>query len=305
MGTSNPPREKTRKVPFGSKLPANAIVTGALCECGAYEHEKKKHEGHQVKLKFIEYAYRPTTKRQIVARNGRVIVGFDFSQIEARIIALISGDPFMCDVFGRGADLHRECSIVVFPGFVDKTGSEQKQARTVCKTLEYATFYGAADEKVWKGLLKEGYNFKLVDVARSLFTLKKKMIGVVQWQRDTIHRASQPPYELRDVVSGRRRVWPMGQVEASEALNIVPQSTGAALMNEGMEKMDDRLVRYKEAFFISQIHDAAYTECWEDDAEAIERDFKECFETEKTSPVTGATIKFPIETGIGPSMFDV
>ncbi len=308
MGTSNPPREKTKKVPFGSNLASDAIITGFICECGAYDFDKKKHEGHLYKPKYIEYAVRPTTKRQIVAKNGRVIIGFDYAQIEARVIALISGDPFMCDVFSRNGDLHTECAIEVFTGFMEKTASERKMMRTVCKTLEYATWYGAADEKVWKGLLKEGYtHIKLADVVGSLNRLRRKMIGVIAWQRDTIAGASMPPYELREFVSGRRRVWPMGQVEASEALNSGPQFTASAIMNEGMERMDMRIYDrgYKDAFAISQIHDAAYYEIWEDDVDAFSKDLTDCFESERTNVKNGKTVRFPIEVGFGQSMFDV
>jgi uracil-DNA glycosylase family 4 len=305
MGVSNPPREKTKKVPFGSTLLADAIITGFICECGKYDRDK--HEGHIYKPKFIEYAYRPTTKRQVVARNGRMLVGFDYAQLEARVIALISGDPFMCNVFATNGDLHKECAREVFPGFDQRTGAEQKQARTVCKTLEYATWYGAADEKVWKGLIKEGYDFKLADVVASLNVLKRKMSYVVAWQRNTIHSASQPPYEIRDFVSGRRRVWPMGQVEASEALNICPQATGAAIMNRGMELMDEWLhgQRFKEAFPIAQIHDAAVFECWEEDADAIAKGIDHCFTYEHTNSANGKTVKFPVDIGIGKSWSEV
>jgi DNA polymerase I-like protein with 3'-5' exonuclease and polymerase domains/intein/homing endonuclease len=227
--------------------------------------------------------------------------------IEARILALISGDPFMCEVFGRAdGDLHTECAIDVFPGFKDRPAKERKMMRTVCKTLEYATWYGAADEKVWKGLLKEGYNFKLVDVVGALNILRKKMPGIIRWQRETIHRASQPPFELHDFVTGRRRVWPMGQVEASEALNIVPQSTGSAIMNMGLEKMMARIYDrgYKQAFPIAQIHDAAVFECWEDDAEALAKDVEDCFTYEHEGE-DGLRMRFPIEIGIGNSWADV
>jgi DNA polymerase I-like protein with 3'-5' exonuclease and polymerase domains len=297
MGVSNPPREKTKKVPFGMNLPPDIIITNFICECGAYE--SGKHDGHTYKPKLIEYAVRPTTKRQIVAPPGRIFVGFDFSQLEARIIALISGDEFMCDVFARDGDLHTECAIEVFPGFKDKTASERKMMRTVCKTLEYATWYGAADEKVWKGLLKEGYTYRLQDVVGALNRLRRKMIGVVGWQRETIGRASQPPFELRDFVLDRRRVWPMGQVEASEALNIVPQATGASIMDLGMWKMTLRLPKYKEAYPIVQVHDASVFELWEDDAEPFQKDVDECFEFECTNPKNGKTVRFPIESEIG------
>lgn len=300
FGVSNAPREKTKKVPVGTKLHPDTIILKVLCKtCEKAEYEHKADGDHKFVAGFIEYAQRPTTKRQVVARKGRKLVGFDFAQIEARILALISGDEFMCEVFGRGGDLHAECARVVFPGFDQKTASERKMARTVCKTLEYAAFYGASDDKVWKGLLQEGYTFKFQDVVGSLNVLRRKMSGIIRWQRETIQMASQPPYELRDFVGGRRRVWPMGQVEASEALNIVPQSTGAAIMNTGMFKMDQRLVRYKEAFCIAQIHDAAVFECDEDDTEPIKQDIIECFTYEHTNEANGKTVQFPVEVDIG------
>lgn len=302
-GVSNPPREKTRKVLVGSELLRHdSIILEVYCKhCKQQQHDRTDHV---FEVGEVLYAERPTTKRQFKAKNGRVIVGFDFAQIEARIIALISGDPFMCEVFNRvGGDLHTECAIDVFPGFKDRPAPERKMMRTVCKTLEYATWYGANDEKVWKGLLKEGYNFKLADVSKSLGILRKKMSGVIRWQRETIHRASQPPYTLRDFVSGRMRVWPMGNVEASEALNCVPQFTGAAIMNMGMEKMDMRLPKYKQAFCISQVHDAAYFECWEDDADKIETDIDECFSYEHERE-DGLRMKFTVDIGTGTSLAD-
>jgi uracil-DNA glycosylase family 4 len=305
FGISNAPREKTKKVPIETKLHKDTIITKVLCKvCEKVEYEHKNSD-HKYIAGWIEYAERPTTKRQVVARPGRKLVGFDFAQIEARILALISGDEFMCEVFGRDGDLHTECARVVFAGFDGKTASERKMARTVCKTLEYATWYGASDDKVWKGLLQEGYKFKFQDVVGSLNVLRKKMQGIVRWQRETIQMASQPPYELRDFVGGRRRVWPMGQVEASEALSIVPQSTGAAIMNIGMFKMDQRLVRYKEAFCIAQIHDAAVFECWADDAEAVKQDIIECFTYEHTNEANGQTVKFLVEVDIGQAWSDI
>ncbi len=284
-GISNPPREKVKDYAPTVNLPHGTIIIDIL-ENGR-----------------IQIAERPTTKRMFVAKPGRVIVGFDFSAIEARALALMSGDPFMCKVFAEGGDLHKECARVVFPGFDKLTKPEQKTARTVCKTLEYATWYGAMDETVWKGLLKEGYNFKLVDVQKSLAILRNKMSGIIRWQRETILKASQPPFELRDFVDGRRRVWPMGQVEQSQALNIVPQATGAAIMARGMEKMDERLAKYKEAYAIVQIHDAAAFECWADDGEKVLADVNACFPQEFSRD--GLTIPFPIESAIGASLADV
>jgi uracil-DNA glycosylase family 4 len=242
---------------------------------------------------------RPNLRKQIVAPPGRIFVGFDFAQLEARIIALISGDPFLCQVFADGKDIHRECARVIFAGFDQMPEKDQKKAREETKPLEYGAFYGGAPETLWKQMLKEGRNVKLVDIARAVATLMNKMAGVVAWQRNTVAQASQPPYEVRDFLLGRRRTFPLGQVEATEAMNFGVQAAGAAIMNTGMAIMDDALGAFKEAFAIAQIHDAAVFECWEDDAprlaETVTRCFTQAYERD------GRMVPFPVETKIAKS----
>lgn len=289
FGVSNPPREKPSKPVERHEIPRDAIII------------EQTKDGKWV------YASRPTTKRQVRARKGRKLVGFDFAQVEARILALLSGDDFMCSVFENNGDLHIECALEVFPGFKDRPEKERKMMRTVCKTLEYATWYGADDETVWKGLLKEGYNFKLVDVMHSLAVLRKKMSGIVRWQRETIHAASSPPFTLKGMILGRRRVWPMGQVDQGEALNIVPQTTAAEVMDLGMYKMACRIYDrgYRQCFPIVQVHDACVFECWAEDAEAVLKDIEDCFTYEHSNPKNGRTVRFPVDAAIGDSWNEV
>lgn len=316
-------------------------LDGQIVQYGFADHEDRVHPiwsthkisgrwasyepvfSNQTKAKFKKVdgksvLVRPSTKTQIVAPRGRTFVYFDFAQVEARVIALLSGDPFMLRVFSTGLDLHTECARIIFNGkgsksydemadieatmpdgtiiYSRKRSNAQTAMRNVTKNVEYGTFYGASDARVWKTLLNDGFNVKLPDVAANKRTLMAGMPGVVKWQADTIRRASLPPFQLRDPISGRIRQWPMGQVEATEALNIVPQMTGSALMAIGMERMNLRLRKYKEAYPIIQVHDAAAYECWIDDAEAIERDMNECFPQEYERD--GVMIPFPIEGGI-------
>jgi uracil-DNA glycosylase family 4 len=239
---------------------------------------------------------RPNLRRQIVAPEGRVFVGFDFAQLEARIIALISGDPFLCATFAAGLDIHRECARVVFPSFDKLEKDDQKQARDLVKPLEYGAFYGGAVETLWKNLVKEGRNIKLVDVAKAVQTLMNKMEGVVRWQRECVATALQPPFEIKEFLYGRRRTFPLGQVEATEAMNFGVQSAGASIMNTGMAVADDGLSAYKEAFPIAQIHDAAVFECWADDAEALAVDINGWFHQEYERD--GRSIPFPVDVKI-------
>jgi DNA polymerase I-like protein with 3'-5' exonuclease and polymerase domains/uracil-DNA glycosylase len=281
---------------------------------------------------------RPNLRRQIRARPRRKLVGFDFSQLEARNLALLSGDEFLLHVFATGLDIHTECSRVVFSGAggttpfdrldpitgsmvgdieivqpceyckrIDfhhekcKLAKMKKQLRDLVKQVEYGAFYGGSPETLWKVLLKEGFNVRLVDVAQAISTLMRKMPGIVRWQRNTVAKAALPPYTIADFVLGRRRVFPMGQVDPNEALNFESQATAASIMDTGMWRMEQRIIDrgYKECDPIVQVHDAAAYECWEDDAEDVAADVKDCYEQEYER--NGQTIPYPVDVKIADS----
>lgn len=282
---------------------------------------------------------RPNLRRQIKCRPGRKFVGFDFAQLEARNLALISGDEFLMTVFATGLDIHTECARVVFSGAGGTTPFDRldmvegkttpggivvvepcehcgksdfhhekckkarmkKQLRDLTKQVEYGAFYGGSPETLWKVLLKEGFNVKLTDVTAAVNALMRKMIGIVKWQRNTVAKAALPPYTIRDFILGRRRVFPMGQVDPNEALNFESQSTAAAIMDTGMARMDARIIDrgYKECFPIVQVHDAAVYECWEDDAEDVKADVIDCYTQEYSRD--GRTIPYPVDAKIADS----
>lgn len=241
---------------------------------------------------------RPNLRRQVIAPRRRVFVEFDFAQLEARIIAYLSKDPFLVDVFASGKDIHTECARVVFAEFDSlgdgsgKLTKAQKQLRDNVKPLEYGAFYGGSPETLWKNLVKEGYKLTLEDVTAAVATLMRKMPGVVRWQRKTIETANTFPYEIREQKLGRRRTFPLGQADQNEAINFGVQAFASGLMDTGMIAMHKRLAKYHEAFEILQIHDAAVYECWEEDAVAILRDVEECY-TQKEGEIL-----YPIEATI-------
>lgn len=241
---------------------------------------------------------RPNLRRQVIAPKRRAFVEFDFSQLEARIIAYLSKDPFLCDIFANGKDIHTECARVVFSEFDSlgdgsgKLTKAQKQLRDNTKPLEYGAFYGGSPETLWKNLVKEGYKLTLADVTKAVDILMRKMPGVVRWQRAAIQTANTFPYEIREQKYGRRRTFPMGQADQNEAINFGVQAFAASLMDTGMIAMHKRLAKYRDAFEILQIHDAAVYECNEEDAVAILKDVEECY----TQSEGG--IPFPIEATI-------
>ncbi len=246
---------------------------------------------------------RPNLRTQVVAPKGRIFVGFDYSQLEARIIALISGDPWLCKVFADNKDIHRECAMIVWPTFATMDKADQKALRDGVKPLEYGAFYGGSVETLWKAQLKEGRDIKLADVTKAVGAMMRAMPGVVQWQHDCVRKASTFPFEIRTFTGSRRRTFPLGNADRNESINFGVQAQASRIMNIGMARMDDALKNFKQAFAILQIHDAAVFECYEDDAEAIKAEVVRCFTQDYTRD--GLTIPFPIEAKIGRSWADV
>lgn len=290
---SNVPKDKWKKlvgdalaIVFGLDLPSKGHLT---LPSGIVVRKNKDDS--------VSKLVRPNLRRQIKAPPGRIFVGFDYSQIESRVIALISGDPFLCAIFAEGRDPHIECSRIIWPHFDTLDPDTRKQLRENVKNVEYGYMYMAQLETLHKTMLKAGNMIKLADLAMAIGKLAKAMPGVARWQHATIVQASQPPFQIKDFVLGRTRTWPMGQAEGPEAVNFGVQTAAASIMNTGMANMTPRLDAYKQAFPIAQIHDACVFECWEDDAARLSVDINMAFEQEYERD--GRKIPFPVEVRIG------
>lgn len=293
---SNVPKDKWKK------LGAEDLLALGIFELA--EGQTKFLVGGQLyrfntKDKSYSKMVRPNLRRQIRARKGRIFVGFDFGQIEARVIALISGDPFLCAIFAEGRDPHIECARIIWPHFDSLDPDTRKQLRENVKNIEYGAMYMAQLDTLHQTMLKAGNLIEKADLARAIAALLKAMAGVVTWQHSTIARASAPPYEIRDFVLGRRRTWPMGQVEGTEAVNYGVQTAAASIMNTGMANMMEVIDDYREVDPIAQIHDAAIFECWEDDASRLAEDVTKAFT--QAYERDGRSIPFPIDVKIGQS----
>ncbi len=78
-------------------------------------------------------------RRAFVASPGMRLVSFDYSQIELRIAALLSGDEALTDIFKNGRDVHREVAARVFHVGVEEVTSTQRRA---AKVINFGILYG-------------------------------------------------------------------------------------------------------------------------------------------------------------------
>ncbi|MBL8151137.1 MAG: DNA polymerase I, partial [Blastocatellia bacterium] len=78
-------------------------------------------------------------RKAFVAASGYKVLSADYSQIELRLLAHITGDPKMTEAFQKGEDIHTKTAIEVFGA---KTEQEQKVARRLAKATNFGIAYG-------------------------------------------------------------------------------------------------------------------------------------------------------------------
>lgn len=81
-------------------------------------------------------------RRCFEAKEGCALVSLDYSQIELRVMAHISGDPEMTAVFKKGQDVHKATASVIFDVPIDKVTKEQRRKG---KTVNFAVMYGMTE----------------------------------------------------------------------------------------------------------------------------------------------------------------
>jgi DNA polymerase-1 len=74
-----------------------------------------------------------------IARPGFMLLGFDYSQIELRLAAILSGDEILCEIFREGRDVHTEVAARVFGVDADKVDREMRRR---AKVINFGILYG-------------------------------------------------------------------------------------------------------------------------------------------------------------------
>jgi uracil-DNA glycosylase family 4 len=239
---------------------------------------------------------RPNLRTQVIAPHGRIFVAFDAKQLEARLIALMSGDPFLLKIFHNDQDIHTEFARIVWPEWDSIPVDERKVRRDLVKRPEYGAFYGGSVETLWKSVVRDYPNVTIGMIQKMVQLMQVKMPGVAAWHQNMM-RVADRDGEIRSMILGRRRCFPIKQFDLSEVVNFPIQSSGADLINLGLADIMPRLPL--TAFPILQIHDAVVFECDEDDVDLVKQLVVESFTREVD--YNGNHMNFPVDARAGKS----
>ncbi len=193
-------------------------------------------------------------REAFVAPAGCVIASADYSQIELRIMAHLSGDEALLAAFRQGQDVHRATASEVFGVAPDQVSSEQ---RRYAKVINFGLIYGMSSFGLAKNL---GIETKAA--AAWIDRYFQRYPGVKRYMDETRAQAKAQGYV--ETVFGRRLVLPEinspnGPRRAGAeraAINAPMQGTAADLIKKAMVTVQHTLDREQRATkMIMQVHD--------------------------------------------------
>jgi DNA polymerase I len=230
-------------------------------------------------------------REAFIAPPGSRIVSADYSQIELRIMAHISGDPSLMRAFAQGEDVHRATAAEIFSVTPIEVSSDQ---RRIAKVINFGLIYGMSAF----GLAS---NLSITRDAAKLYIDRyfARYPGVAAYMENTRTSAKQKGFV--ETVFGRR-LWlpeinggsgPRRQAAERAAINAPMQGTAADLIKLSMIAVQDWLEASNvKSKMIMQVHDELVLEVPEDELSDVRKRLPELM-------CGVATLKVPLVAEVG------
>ncbi len=237
-------------------------------------------------------------RKMFVAKDGHLLVGADYSQIELRVLAHMAGDKVMQNAFVNDDDIHTITATQVFnvPDFL-----VTDDMRSRAKTVNFGIIYGQSEFSL-AGELK----ISRKEAKEYIDSYFAHYSGVKNYMDSTIEKAKQDGYVT--TVFGRRRYIPELQAKnfnlrsfgERAAMNAPIQGTAADIIKIAMVKVYDALSeKCPEAKLILQVHDELICEVPEAQAEKVAQILKEEMEN-----AVKLTVPLRADVKVGKSWFE-
>lgn len=213
-----------------------------------------------------------------VAEDGRLLVGLDYSQIELRVMAHVSGDVELSRAFRAGEDIHRATAALVF-GVApeDVTPDMRRQA----KVFNFGIMYGMSAYG-----LSTRLDIPVAEASAFIDGYFGRFGGVSEYMESMKASAREKGYVETEL--GRRRYVPeilstnrnLSQAGERMAINMPIQGLAADIMKIAMLRVAELLPEYGDRVrMLIQVHDELVFEVAEDVAEAFAAEAKMAMET--------------------------
>ena len=229
---------------------------------------------------------------------GFVFLTADYSQIELRILAHMSGDPAFVQAFNSGADIHRQTAAIMFGTPLESVSSDMRAA---AKTVNFATIYG-----IGAFALSHQLNTSVADAKQFIEEYFRRFPDVRRYLDEQIAMAKEKGYV--ETLAGRRRYIPeirsnnfnIRNFGERAATNAPVQGSAADIIKIAMISIQRALTEAGSgARMLLQVHDELVFEAPRDEVDATRELVKQRMES-------AMQLRVPLEvvTGVGDNWFE-
>ncbi|MFO7301552.1 MAG: DNA polymerase I [Acidobacteriota bacterium] len=232
------------------------------------------------------------------AEPGHVLVSADYSQIELRVLAHMSGDEVLVEAFRQGLDIHDQTAMRVFGGPDGPLGLDAHELRRRAKIINYALLYGKTAYTLARDIgVSQTAAQQFIDAYFAGFPAVRQFID------RTLEEARRTGV-VRTLTGRRRLVRELtsrnGQVRAAaerETINMPIQGTAADILKKAMIAVSDTLDAYNRgrrsgARMILTVHDELLFE-------VPEADVREVAEIVRTTMEGAFPLSVPLTVDVG------
>jgi DNA polymerase-1 len=207
-------------------------------------------------------------RQAFIAPRGSLLVAADYSQIELRIMAHLSGDATLLRAFAEDRDVHQATAAEVFGLSLESVSADQRRS---AKAINFGLMYGMSAFGLARQLgIGRGDAQKYMDLYFERYP------GVKRYMEETRRQARQSGYV--ETVFGRRLYLPeiqsrnaaLRQYAERSAINAPMQGTAADIIKRAMIEVDAWLQSSRVAArLIMQVHDELVLEVAEDAVDTV------------------------------------
>jgi DNA polymerase-1 len=243
---------------------------------------------------------REIRKAFIPRDKDHVLISADYSQIELRIVAAISGDENMCEAFKTGKDIHSATASKVF-GVEEKDVT--KEMRYKAKSVNFGIIYGQGAFG-----LAENLGISRTEAKEIIDNYKKQFPNIQKYMDDTIHFAQEHGYVqtlmgrkrwLKDINSANFTVRAFAE---RNAINSPIQGSAADMIKLAMIKIHAEFSKHNfKSKMLLQVHDELVFDAHKDEIEKIKPIILNCMQTALALPNNVPT---DAEMGMGDSWLE-
>ncbi len=223
-------------------------------------------------------------RKAFLPRNeNHILLSADYSQIELRIVAAISGDKEMCEAFQKGKDIHNATAAKVYNVPENEV---TKEMRYKAKSVNFGIIYGQGAFG-----LADNLGISRTEAKQIIDNYKTQFSGIQQYMNDTISFAKKHGFVqtlmgrkrwLRDINSSNFTV--RGFAERN-AINSPIQGTAADMIKLAMIKINTAMKKQRfKSKMILQVHDELIFDVAKEELTALQPIIIDCMQTAMVLP---------------------